>query len=724
MKKVIFSFIVLAILLSGGVAAGAFQGPKPGQAPGTGFGFFSVDALGNVGVGTSTPAERFQVDGNIRASGEFLGTFLGWLPAANVIGPAVFGSDFAASAYAFPAGIAVGTADLAKAPARGVFVNGDFLALNPASGRGRIGTGSTGAAKLWTLNADFNEPGAVFSAGMESPTTGDELKLKSVGNWLNSLWGYRRPMTIDNAKIDANLTDFPVLVKLTASNFDFTKAKPGGEDIRFTAGDGTTLLNYEVESWDSTSTLEAYIWVKIPSVADLTNTVFYMYYGNPAASSVQNPTGVWDSNFVMVQHLEEKITSSTVNIFDSTANANHGTHVNYLDDGLGGKIDGGDWFYNLNTASVPDSASLDSLTSNITVEAWVWPDAPQANDRITEKWASNMGWNFRYYYINSSKNGLAVGLDDSSCIGQVTNASDGMNNYAWAHVAFSFDLSDTPGSNQIKMYINGVRKGAQFGTCNVIDQNNNPLGIGYYVVGNGAFLNGGLDELRISKTTRSIAWIKASYESSNNTLLTYGNEENVSYSSGGQTWESGIFNAGSEIEITRLTANWQLDGTDNIPPKFQILGSNDNFIAESVVFPGPAAYYEDTGGVYDINSGEPRDVSAEVLNPYRYWKTKVFLDTGANLSDTPKVFDVKISEKEKPLVLQPTGGNVGIGTTSTPARLTVAGAVKLADEGGKPVCDAARRGLIWLDFAGAGTADTAEICVYSGSGYIWSQIFQ
>ena len=39
-------------------------------------------------------------------------------------------------------------------------------------------------------------------------------------------------------------------VLLNAQNFDFTQAKPAGEDIRFSKMDGT-LLPYNIETWDT-----------------------------------------------------------------------------------------------------------------------------------------------------------------------------------------------------------------------------------------------------------------------------------------------------------------------------------------------------------------------------------------------------------------------------------------------------------------------------------------
>jgi len=121
-------------------------------------------------------------------------------------------------------------------------------------------------------------------------TTSDE----SV-TWLDG-WDYRKKIVIDHTKIDEYLTNFPVLVKLTSSNFDFTKVKNDGTDIRFTKSDGQTLLSYERERYD-TNNGNAEYWVKIPSISSTTDTVFYVYYGNSSATDGANKTNVWDSHY-------------------------------------------------------------------------------------------------------------------------------------------------------------------------------------------------------------------------------------------------------------------------------------------------------------------------------------------------------------------------------------------------------------------------------------------
>jgi uncharacterized repeat protein (TIGR01451 family) len=104
------------------------------------------------------------------------------------------------------------------------------------------------------------------------------------------LWHYRRPVIISNS--GNQLDNYQVLVKLDSNNFDFNQADNNGWDMRFTKSDGTTLIDYWIESWDSTKPL-AYIWVEVPLLKVGNNTI-YLYYNNLGASDNSNGTVTFD----------------------------------------------------------------------------------------------------------------------------------------------------------------------------------------------------------------------------------------------------------------------------------------------------------------------------------------------------------------------------------------------------------------------------------------------
>lgn len=106
--------------------------------------------------------------------------------------------------------------------------------------------------------------------------------------WLDG-WSSRIPITINNP---AALTDYQIKVVLNPGNFDYNGVQDDGDDIRFTTGDGETLLNYFMASWKEGEREESTFWVKVPSLSAGTTT-FWMYYGNTSVSSASNGNGTF-----------------------------------------------------------------------------------------------------------------------------------------------------------------------------------------------------------------------------------------------------------------------------------------------------------------------------------------------------------------------------------------------------------------------------------------------
>lgn len=123
--------------------------------------------------------------------------------------------------------------------------------------------------------------------------------------WLNSGWQYRRPVTVTNNTGNA-LTDYQVLVALGAG-FDFTSAAANGADVRITAANGTTLLPFWIETWN-TGGQTARIWVRVNSLP-VGDSTLYLYYGNSGASSASDGA----STFIFFDDFEN---------FDNRMNAN------------------------------------------------------------------------------------------------------------------------------------------------------------------------------------------------------------------------------------------------------------------------------------------------------------------------------------------------------------------------------------------------------------------
>ena len=47
------------------------------------------------------------------------------------------------------------------------------------------------------------------------------VRVHAADSWYNASWQYRKKITFDNSAQAENLTNFPVLIKLDSSNFDY-----------------------------------------------------------------------------------------------------------------------------------------------------------------------------------------------------------------------------------------------------------------------------------------------------------------------------------------------------------------------------------------------------------------------------------------------------------------------------------------------------------------------
>jgi len=126
-----------------------------------------------------------------------------------------------------------------------------------------------------------------------------------------SSWKYRKKITIIGQPGAG--TNYQVLLKIGESSgvsgadfhleghsADFPSRRNQSGDLRFTASDGTTLLDFWVEKVEGTSPNRiVYVWVEV--AADLgTNQDIYCYYGNSAATNVSNG----DNTFIFFDDFE------------------------------------------------------------------------------------------------------------------------------------------------------------------------------------------------------------------------------------------------------------------------------------------------------------------------------------------------------------------------------------------------------------------------------------
>jgi filamentous hemagglutinin family protein len=414
---------------------------------------------------------------------------------------------------------------------------------------GQIKTVSSGNIKISGYNVTVR---SISSAG--------ETKINATNKVTIALpWNYKKQFQVDHTLVDSDLTNFPILVKLDSSNFNFERAKSNGEDIRFIDSNGAPL-SYEIEKWDRQNQ-KAYIWIKLPSLSSSSDTVFSMYYGNSNALDSQNPEQVWNSNYVLVQHLNE--TSGTH--FDSTSNNNDGTIKNGVNQNASGKIANADEFDGTDDyIEISDSSSLNP-SNQVTISAWIY-----ARDLGT--WASMVAKD-----ESDTNRSYAIFTDSTwnimkfSIFKDNTEHSSGdwsnPNLNQWINIAGVYD-----GSN-IEIYANGELKN-QASFSNGIDTSTAKLMIGKNErmanASNDSYFNGFIDEVRISNIARNSSWLKADYNTVNNAnFISYSNASLIKEISG---------SAGVRYVIPKSAPNvvsW-------LPEKFRLLN-----LEELITKPSP-----------------------------------------------------------------------------------------------------------------------------------------
>ena len=124
-------------------------------------------------------------------------------------------------------------------------------------------------------------------------------------DWMEG-WTYRRPIRIDRSRVGGTLKDFPTLVCLHGEALrDETRgghvAQSAGQDILFTAADGTTRLPHEIEAY-SPDEGDLRAWVRVPALSGETDTTVYLYYGNASCDDASDPAAVWGPKSRLVLH--------------------------------------------------------------------------------------------------------------------------------------------------------------------------------------------------------------------------------------------------------------------------------------------------------------------------------------------------------------------------------------------------------------------------------------
>ena len=347
-------------------------------------------------------------------------------------------------------------------------------------------------------------------------------------------WKKRIRLDIDYTnKIGGSVTQFPVTIFLKPTNGDtwkvFNEVGNNYRKIAITKADGVTELKVEMELWDVANK----VGILHTSLANWViggDTSIYLYYDgshydNPNVGNIASTAGqaVWDSNFKMVQHLIDYDTSHTK---DSTSNNNDGTkkaaNQPIEADGQIAKaqsFDGSDDY-----VDIPYNFGK---PNTITIELWFKTSAAS--------------WDIIFGQVNAKPPSTATAYVPVLTIKDTGVLRAELWNGSGGEISTTFSVKDgnwhhaviVGNTNTQSLYVDNQSIDSMSGTIDQSWWTYSTIGTGFGGPSRGFpsnawyYFNGLIDEVRISNVARSSAWIKASYNSLNDTLIKYLKEETL-----------------------------------------------------------------------------------------------------------------------------------------------------------------------------------------------------
>ena len=157
--------------------------------------------------------------------------------------------------------------------------------------------------------------GTLFAVGQPKNTPYLKTCFLLCASWLVSLtlhaqpwlcpWVFRQPFAVTENSGTA-LTDYQVRLVVAHQ----TGMKPDFSDLRFTAADGATPLDYWIDYQEDG--VQAYAWVELDNLPASSTTTFYLYYGKPDATSAASGA----NTFLFVDDMDDVL--ATWNLLPNT----------------------------------------------------------------------------------------------------------------------------------------------------------------------------------------------------------------------------------------------------------------------------------------------------------------------------------------------------------------------------------------------------------------------
>lgn len=373
-----------------------------------------------------------------------------------------------------------------------------------------------GLKNSYIINTDLND----YPSG--STLTTDNIEIAEFDSFaqedLNNDFGHIKnggsddycgtlEVTINKYKVAGcdTFENFPVYLDLSHNalkyqqdwSYSFEQGifSPNGYDIKMTNEHGDDLP-FEIVGYDSTNG-RIQLWVNVDKLYSKKNTILYLHHGISSGGNITDPssTGTWNSDYKAVYHFED--------LKDATSNGNDAT--NYGASLVSGKLGSA---YNFDGSSdymkVPYSSSLDVGGKTITLSAWVRVDDYPSDDAPFVVKGPTVNQEAYMFGVDGGTYPVKINSRVTTNTGHYRDDAGALATSSWRYVQFVYD--GNLGYGQKRVYVNGQLEYTDYASGS-IKQGSDDVFIGKRLYSDNRYLDGKIDELRISSEAKSANWI-------------------------------------------------------------------------------------------------------------------------------------------------------------------------------------------------------------------------
>lgn len=327
---------------------------------------------------------------------------------------------------------------------------------------------------------------------------------------------------------------------------------------------GINQLYTEIESWDY-DTKKAYLWTKVPTVNSGTDTIVYLYYDKDhldndlwvGETGTAIASNVWTNDYTAVWHMNTDIdTTIKDSVLDYPATPNIMDSTNYINTpyGPGLSFNSGDYLTPTTINLVNQDTTIEVLfkLQNFSSDRQ-YIFTSQTDPPSGETWTYQTGTTI----LISSTQKFAAGAPGNHTSNGSVYSTDIVDEDTWIHWT-----SVLPNGDYSKLYKNGYLEGTATIVNPTKGYTHNETYIGARNDDEGTdYLKSDIGLLTLSSGVRSAAWIKASYFSVFDNLMTVASDLKPVFTASGTVTVDSLVTADIPVRLYRRSTGELVSST-------------------------------------------------------------------------------------------------------------------------------------------------------------------